>query len=110
MRPHSTSHLGLPIEEPRISSSFLQKLLVAGRFEAHKVVVKRSNMHMTADSLDDLVGNLMIAKVVMAPDYTDEGLRIFVPILKKEVGKLDGYKGFGDHVELQGIKAWIASA
>ena len=66
-------------------------------------------MHMTADSLDDLVGNLMVARAALAPNYTDEELPIFVPILKKEVAKLDGYKDFGDHVELHGMKAWIAS-
>ena len=110
MRPNSTPHLGLPIDGPRITSSFVTKLLFAGGFEEHKVAVKSSNMHMTADSLDDLVDNLMIAKVVLAPDYTDEELKVFVPFLKREVLKLEGFKDFGDHVELHGMKAWIASA
>ena len=67
-------------------------------------------MHMTADSLDALVDNLMIAKVVLAPDYTDEELEKFVPVLKKEVLKLGEFKDFGDHVELHGMRAWIVSA
>jgi len=93
-----------------MSSSFITKLLVSGGFEEHKVAVRRSNMHMTADSLDDLVNNLMIAKVVLVPDYTDEELELCVPILKKEVLKMKEYQDFGDHVELRGMKAWIASA
>jgi hypothetical protein len=94
MRPNSTPHFGLPIDGPRITSSFVTKRLVAGGFEAHKVAVKRLNMHMTADSLDGLVDNLMVAKVVLVPDYADEELKVFVPILKREVAQVGGVQGF----------------
>ena len=47
---------------------------------------------MTADSLDELVHSLMIAKVVLTPDFTDKELKELVPILKEEVRKLEGYK------------------
>jgi hypothetical protein len=62
MRPNSTPHFGLPIDGPRITSSFVTKRLVAGGFKEHKVAVKRLNIHITADSLDDLVKNLIVAK------------------------------------------------
>lgn len=68
---------------------------------------------MSADSLDALVDNLMIAnksKAVLAPHYTDQDLEDFVPVLRKEVLKMEGFKDFGDHVELHGMKAWIVSA
>ena len=57
---------------------------------------------MTADSLDDLVDNLMTAKVVLAPYYTDKELEAFVPILEREVLKLERYKDFGDHWNFMG--------
>jgi hypothetical protein len=95
MSSDSTPQIGLPIEVPSLTSSFIKKLLIDGGFEAHKVSVIKRNMHMAVGSLDELVGNLMVVKAVLAPDYTDEELKEFVPILKKEVLKLEGLKDFG---------------
>jgi len=45
-----------------VTDTFLTQELVDDSFGCEEVVAKKTNTHMTAASLDELVGSLMIAK------------------------------------------------
>ena len=47
-----------------------------------------SNTRISANSRDALVNNLMVFKAGLAPIYTDEEIKEFVLVLKKEMVKL----------------------
>jgi len=108
--PNTAPRLGLTVSRERLTDKFLTKQLVGDGFGGEEVVAKKTDTHITAVSLSELVGGLMLAKAVLTPDYPEDKLKEIIPTLRKEGFKFDGYKTLDIGVELHGTKPWTASA
>jgi hypothetical protein len=64
-------------------------------------------MSTKAASLEELTGNMMLAKGMFFSRFADEEIERAEPILREELAKLRAFERFEGGVRI-GMKAWIA--
>lgn len=89
----------------RLRGSWLLSVLEESGF-GNNVELRPCTTSVSADGLDELVENMMLAKQMFFAGYSDEELEKAKPIFKDELHKLRTFEEVDGGVRI-GMKAWI---
>ena len=106
VRPNETPKNALTIEPKYLRGSWLASLLEEGGF-GNNVEVRAITTCVSAKSLDELVGSMMLASRMLFPGYSDEELARARGLLGGELRKMRTFEMVEDGGVRVGMKAWI---
>jgi hypothetical protein len=107
VRPHETLNIMKIPEDWNKGWWLMQRLEQAGF--GGKVAVKSVEGRREAESLEVLVGNLMVSKDMFFPGWSEEELERLEKVLLDEVEKSDAYMTWEGGVGLK-MTAWVGYA
>jgi hypothetical protein len=105
IRPHEAPQTSMPLSPERLRGSWLLSLLEDGGF-GNNVELRPCTTYVSADSADELVENMMLAKQIFFAGYSEEELDRAKPVFKEELRKLRTFEEVDGGVRI-GMKAWI---
>lgn len=98
--------MALPLEQ--MTASWLVKQMEEAGFGNNVAI--RPYVTYTSGGLDELIDNMMLAKGMFFPGFTEEELERVKPIFREELQKCRTFELLGDGTARIGMKAWILSA
>ncbi|KAI9731228.1 MAG: hypothetical protein M1834_005421 [Cirrosporium novae-zelandiae] len=105
IRPHELPHNSLGLDIKFMRGSWLMEMLENAGF-GNNVEVRPFVTYTSARSLDELVENMMLAKGMFFPGYSDQELQRAKSLLREELQKTRTFEKVDGGVRI-GMKAWI---
>ncbi|KAE9367870.1 S-adenosyl-L-methionine-dependent methyltransferase, partial [Stipitochalara longipes BDJ] len=105
IRPNETPDSFMTLAPELLRASWLVRQLEEGGF-GNNIEVKPCVTYTTATSLEELTGNMMLAKGMFFSRFTEEEIERVEPILREELGRLRTFERWEGGVRV-GMKAWI---
>ncbi|RDL33705.1 Uncharacterized protein BP5553_08073 [Venustampulla echinocandica] len=108
IRPDAEPQTAMKLNPEILRGSWLLTALEEGGF-GNNVELRPYVTYTSAPSLDDLIGNLMLAKGMFFGGYSDEEILRVGLIFREEVKRLRTFEVLESGVARIGMKAWIAT-
>ena len=105
IRPHEALQTSMALSPERLRGSWLLSILEDGGF-GNNVELRPCMTYVSADSPDELVENMMLAKQIFFAGYSEKELDRAKPVFKVELRKLRTFEEVDGRVRI-GLKACI---